>query len=472
MEVYPIIYFSLLCYSVTKHFLFQSSAFDLGYFDQATYLVSQGEIPIVSFWGYHFMGGHADWIIYALAGLYRLYPSVYWLLGVQAISLASGGLVAWKLARQANLNEQWANTLSAVYLLQPLIFNINLFDFHAEVIAIPCILIAVWAARSEKLVLFTAVTIIALGCRDSLSLNIAIMGLWLMVFEHRRKAGAIALVLGIIWFYFATQWVIPHFRPGGVESVARYSEFGDSIPAILTSLFQRPQIWIQHLFTLDNLAYCAMLFIPWIWGLKLGRSLLPLLPALPTIVINLLTTYHAQKTITNQYSLPVIPFLWLAALAAICHHLNQSEGNTKFTWVRSRRTILVWNILGFLCLSKFSYIDSIYLKHLDTWQASTAAIAQIPPKVSVLTTARLAPHLTHRKDLKLTNSQQSITHQMENSDYILLDHRHANSDLNGDTLETQLKNLDQIIQAAKADPKRQLITQKDDIYLFGPKAMQ
>lgn len=459
----------LMSYSTAKHLLFQSTAFDLGYFDQATYLVSQGEIPVVSFWGYHFMGGHADWIVYALAGLYRLHPTVYWLLGAQAMALASGGLVTWKLARQADLNEQWANTLTTVYLLQPLIFNINLFDFHAEVIAVPCILTAVWAARSGYLGWFTFVTIIALGCRDSLSLNIAVMGIWLMIFEHRRRAGAIALTLGLLWFYLATQWVIPHFRPGGLEAVGRYAEFGDSIPAILASLIQRPQVWILHILTLPNLGYGALLFGPWIWGLKWGRSLLPLLPVLPTIATNLLTTYSAQKDIIHQYSLPIIPFLWLTALAAISQNLSHDGKQSKFSWLQLRQTILIWSILGFLCLSKFHYMGWRYLEHLDTWQASTAAIAQIPPKYSVLTTAKLAPHLTHRKTLKTTDPQQNIIQQMENSEYILLDRRHGDSDLTANTPEMKLKNLDLIIQAAKTDPKRQLISQQDDIYLFGPK---
>ncbi len=446
----------LMAYSTAKHLLFQSTAMDLSYFDQSAYLISQGQVPVVSFWGYHFLGGHADWIVYALAGLYRIYPSVYWLLGVQAIALASGGLITWKLTRQANLDKSWANVLTAVYLLQPLVFNVNLFDFHPEVIAIPCLLAAVWAARAGKLLGFTMATVITLGCRDSLALNIIVMGVWLLVFERRRRAGAIALGLGLIWFYLATQWVIPNFRSGGVESIARYAEFGDSIPAILNSLVLRPQLLISRLATGDNFFYLTLLFIPWLWGLKLGRSLLPALPALPNLAMNLLTTYYPQKDLVHQYSLPMIPFLWLAALAAVA---SQTPGST---WFRTQRTILIWSTLGFLCLAKYSYMGGKYLEHLDTWQASTSAIARIPPQASVLATAKLAPHLAHRSQLKIAIPEQSVPEQMVNSDYILLDRRHP-----GNAQKTQ--NLDAIITAAQADQARKLITQQDDIYLFGPR---
>jgi uncharacterized membrane protein len=134
-------------YSIARHQLFHSTAFDLSYFDQAAYLISQGQTPIVSFWGYHFLGGHADWIMYPIALLYKLIPAVYWLFSLQAIALALGGLPIWWLSRSYGLSRSQGMTMVAVYLLQPLVFNVNLFDFHPEVIAIPCLLGAVLAAR-------------------------------------------------------------------------------------------------------------------------------------------------------------------------------------------------------------------------------------------------------------------------------------------------------------------------------------
>jgi uncharacterized membrane protein len=444
----------LMVYSCARHLLFQSTAMDLSYFDQAAYLISQGQVPIVSFWGYHFLGGHADWIVYGLSLLYRIYPSVYWLLGVQAIALSAGGLVAWKLAQQAGLTKPWSNTLAAVYLLQPLVFNVNLFDFHPEVIAVPLILTAVWAARAERLVVFTLAIVLALGCRDSLALNVAGLGIWLLITKH-RGTGAIALTLGCLWFYLATQWVIPSFRSGGVESIARYAEFGDSISGILASVVLKPGLWVGRIMTGDNLFYLLLLFLPWAWGLKFGRALLPLLPAVPTIAINLITIYYPQKDIVHQYSLPVIPFLWLAGLQVIVQ-------NSKRPWFRRRRMVLGWSLLMFLCLSKFSYLAGRYLENLDTWQASRIAIAQIPPQAPVLATAKLAPHLAHRKILKIAIADQPIAKQLANIDYILLDRRHP-----GNSEKTQ--NLDRIIDAARQDPTRQLVSDRDGIYLFGPK---
>ncbi|CDN12592.1 FIG028593: membrane protein [Richelia intracellularis] len=68
--------------------------------------------------------------MYPLALLYKIYPSVYWFFAVQAIALAIGALPTWNLAIQAALKVLQATAMAIAYLLYPVVFNINLFDFH------------------------------------------------------------------------------------------------------------------------------------------------------------------------------------------------------------------------------------------------------------------------------------------------------------------------------------------------------
>ena len=95
--------------SSLRHALFQSNGFDLGLFDQAIYLISQGQEPIVSLAGFHFLGDHAAFILYPLALFYKIYPDVHWLFAVQAIALSLGALPTFHLARQAGLKESLSN---------------------------------------------------------------------------------------------------------------------------------------------------------------------------------------------------------------------------------------------------------------------------------------------------------------------------------------------------------------------------
>lgn len=439
-----------VCSSV-RHALFQSSAFDLGYFDQAIYLISQGESPIVSFWGYHFLGGHADWVLYGLALLYKIYPAVHWLFAVQALALALGALPTWHLARQAGLKASQARAIAVAYLLYPLVFNLNLFDFHAEVMALPALLGAVLAARLNRPGWFCLAIFFILGCRDALSLTVAAMGVWLLVFEKKQWYGAIALFAGIAWFLIATQLIIPTFRPSGVEAVGRYAELGDSVPEIAKNLLLKPGIVFGKVFSLATLEYFSLLLFPIIWGLS-PQNLTPLVAAIPTLALNILSDSPAQRNLVHQYSLPVVPFLVLAVIAS----LAAGRG-----WLQNRRGIILWSLVTFIALGKYGYFWSIYLETLDTWSATREAVSQIQTQGSVLAPPEVAPHLTHRSIIKLVIAG-SESAELTEFDYVLLNLPHPGFGSTPQVPSTLLARL-------KTIPEFRLTYQNDDVYLFKKK---
>jgi uncharacterized membrane protein len=140
--------------SYLRHFLFQSSAFDLGIFDQSLYLISQGSEAFCSLIGFPILGDHAAFILYPLALFYKIIPSVQWLFLIQAVALTSGSGWVFILARQQKISDSLAFMMSGIYLFHPLVFNANFFDFHPEVIAIPACFSALWATRSHKTLVF------------------------------------------------------------------------------------------------------------------------------------------------------------------------------------------------------------------------------------------------------------------------------------------------------------------------------
>ncbi len=245
----------LFACSSLRHILFQSTAFDLGIFDQAVYLISQGKTPISSYMGYHILGDHAALIWYPLALLYKIYPSVYWLFVVQALALSLGAVPTWCLARQAGLKSLQANALVVAYLLHPQVFNANLFDFHPEVIALPALLAAIWCAREKRFWWFCLNIIIVLSCKAVLSLTVAAMGIWLLGFEKRRRYGILAIVLGIGWFFIASGLVIPQFSGREAAAVGRFSYLGNSVFEIIQNLIFKPGLILAKIFNLDNFGY-------------------------------------------------------------------------------------------------------------------------------------------------------------------------------------------------------------------------
>jgi uncharacterized membrane protein len=453
-SIHPLVYLItistiiLFVASSIRHILFQSTAFDLGIFDNGVYLISQGKTPYISFRGLHLLGDHAAWIFYPIALLYFIFPSVYWLFIIQAIALSFGALPTWYLAKIAGLKQSQANTVALVYLLYPLIFNINLFDFHAEVIALPAILWAILAAKVNKLWWFCTAIIIILGSKAVLALTVIALGIWLLIWQKKRSYGIIAIITGVSWFMVATQIIIPHFSGEEAAAVGRYSFLGNSVFEIAKNLILKPQIILSHLFTLVNLEYLLLLLAPVIWGLS-WRHLSNLIPAIPTLFLNLLTDYQPQKDLIHQYSLSILPFLILTVIASL------ATGNS---WLKNNRHIIIWSLIGFLALAKPYYFTSKYLNDLNTWKATNEALMMINSQGSVLTAAQFAPHLTHRQVLKLA-TKDSTYNDLTKFDYILLNLDNPGWNSNQEVVLN-------LINKAKQNSHLKLIFEQDNIFLF------
>jgi uncharacterized membrane protein len=438
----------LLTCSSLRHILFQSTAYDLAIFDNGIYLISQGKPPFVSFRGIHILGDHAAFILYAIAGLYKIYPSVYWLFGLQAIALSLGALPVWQLARYANLTPNLAIVIAVSYLLYPLIFNLNLFDFHPETLALPAFFWAFLFAKKNNIFAFSLALIFILSCRDALSLTITAMGIWLILGERKIKLGVISLGIGIIWFILATKVVIPQFSGEQVAAVARYNFLGVSLQEIILNLFLKPQIVLSHLFTLNNLEYLLLLLCPFIWGL-FPKYLSPLIGAFPILFLNLLTENKEQKDLLHQYSLPILPFLILVVISAL---------SVAKRWSQRPKYIILWSLVTFFALAKVGYFTSRYLEAIDTWSATREALNQVTKEGNVLTSANIAPHVAHRTKVELAiEGSQGIN--LQQFDDILLNKRHPGWNSSPELVNTLIERIEQI-------PEFKLTYEKNQVYLF------
>lgn len=456
----------LFASSSARHALFHSTAYDLAIFDQAVYLISQNQTPFSSLMGVNILGDHTAFIFYPLALLYKIYPDVHWLLFVQAISLALGAWPSWSLARQAGLNERKSMAVAAVYLLYPAVFNVNLFDFHPEVIAVPAFLAAIVAARLDKILWFCAAIVLILSCKAVLSLTVAAMGLWLLLFDKKRNCGLLALFFGVAWFLIATQAIIPYFNQGKEHAgIGRYQYLGKSVLEIAVNLILKPNLVLGRLFSLETFEYLALLLFPVIWWMS-PRHLTPLISAVPMLAMNILSDIPAQRDLIHQYSIPIFPFLLVAVIANLSDS-NQPEFKIPKIFDKLRipslpldNMIVTWALIAFLCLAKYGYFWTIYLEALDTLPATKEAISLVQTKGNVLTTSNIAPHLSHRPVVKLTLAHTPPA--LTEFDYVLLNWRYPGWMSDRDfvqNLVTQLTN----------NPQFQLKYQRDEIYLFTKK---
>jgi len=439
--------------SAFRHSIYRSGGLDLGFFDQAIYLISVGQPPVNSFFNFHALADHAAVILYPIALVYKVWPSVYALLLIQGVVLASGAWPIARLARGIGLSTSQSVALSGAYLMYPIVLTVNIVDWHPEVFAVPGLLWALVGARENRKLLFALAVLLTLACKEVLSFTIIAMGLWLLVSEPRKFFGAFAVIAGAAWFIIATQLIIPHFSAGKQPSgLIFYHYLGTSLPVMVQNLLLRPQLALARLLSMDSLKYLAIVLVPLAWGLN-WRTMSPLIAAAPCIALNLLADNPQSRSPFFQYSIPVIPFLFLSVMLAI---------RSGRSWITSPRAVVAWSVAllvvgGAVRGRRLLSGESTDWASLD---ATRKAVAMIEDDHAgdVLTTHECAPHLTHRAWLQ-TVCAYIPWQGLGEFEYVLLNADHA-------SVRTFPDRFQLILSEVKANPQFDLIYHERDVYLF------
>lgn len=411
----------LFGFSSLRHWAIRSTAWDLAFFDQALFLISRGQTPIVSFVNFHALGDHASWILYPLAAFYWIKPSVHWLFALQAAALAGAAIPLWLLLAREGLSQRAATAVLVAYFFYPMVFGVNLFDFHPDVFVVPAIFGAVLAARTGRVGWFVLCIIIIAGCKDVLAFAILGLGIWLSLFEVKRQPaammprmramGAVAIVVGVAWLLIATQVIIPGFH-GPNPARGRYDYLGSSFGSILMTCVRHPGMVLTHLATRPNASYAVSLLAPIAWGLK-PRYLAPLIGAVPIVLLNALSTLDSQRGL--QYSVAVIPFLFLAVGPTL----------SVASWWRRPIVVIAWALVAFVTMVNFQgiYVAQFRPERVESRLRVKEALRLIQTDGGVLTTNDIAPHVSERREvyLAIRGFDESV---LQRVDYVLLNVKH------------------------------------------------
>ncbi|MGB0563400.1 MAG: DUF2079 domain-containing protein [Spirulinaceae cyanobacterium] len=454
-----ILFFS---YASLRHFLLRSTGYDLGIFDHIIYRLSANHPPLEIFNSihnpHHFLTDHFAWILYGISGLYWLYPTVYWLFFLQAFGLALAAWPLWNLAKHYSFSARIQKTIIVVYLLYPLIFNKNLFDFHTDAFAPLLIFSAILAVYQNRPLRFGGAVLLLCGCKEIFALTVVGLGLWLCLGLKRYRYGLAAICFGLVYFWLATQVIVPLFGKGYLTAIGRYGTLGGSVGEIAQNLILKPGLLAAHLFTFANAKYLAMLLFPIAWALwpqvlaprRSSLTILsPLIGAAPPLLLNLLTTFDGQKNLTNHHSLTIVPFLMLIVICALA---QQQSG------LRRPRWMIAWSLVGFMVLAKPGYILGRFVEGLDTWSASREAIAQIDDHSPVLVPMHVAPHVTHRLKVGLTIDRY-INEDLRQYKYVMLDLVYPG-------IHTPVEVAETFQERITADPQFELQFERDRVYLY------
>src|SRR5713101_8941823 len=317
--------------AVLRYDTFKATAFDLGNMDQVLWNTIHGRL-------FQFTNQAIDWygpptrlaihfepIILPLSLLYVFHADPHILLVFQTLALVSGALPVFLLTRR--FLPEWpilAALMATAYLLAPALLGLNIFDFHPLSLATPLLLYAMLALTYKRYVWFLVACVLAASCKEDIPLVIALFGV-LLIWKYKLPRLGITLIIGgLLWSFLAFKVIIPHFYPGVQANNYwyRYEALGSSPGAAIANLLIHPWLLFTTFFTLDRLFYLAGL----IRSVGFISLLAPewLLPALPILAENLLSTDPLLYSGVYHYNAAIIPFVMLSAIHG------------------TRRLILIW----------------------------------------------------------------------------------------------------------------------------------
>jgi uncharacterized membrane protein len=394
--------------TVTRHFNLRTHAVDLALYDQIVWAIANVGAPWSSLPDLHGWGDHFTIILYLMAPLYWLLPSVIVMLVVQCVALAAGAFAVWGLGRRLLDDDGAAALLAVLYLLNPSLHGINIRDFHPQAMAIPLLLAALYFFETERWALFWGAVLLTLCAREDAGLPILGLGVWALAVRRRPWTGVGLAALGLGWMFVTTRWVIPFFRGEAYSHLERWQEFGGSVGSIALGILSNPLKVLGRVLSPQRLRYLAAVFAP--WALLPLLAPLALVPLLPTLATNLLSRDDVLFHHRTQYMVYMLPFLTLAAILGF-RRLAVWRGPA------TARAAIVLGLLISVALTARTVNDLM----LSRWwpDARTrdvhALVARVPPRVVVGSDERIVPHLAHRPRVYIFPAR------LEDCEWVLVD---------------------------------------------------
>jgi uncharacterized membrane protein len=395
-------FFSL--YTLLKHYTFQTSAGDLGFYEQSFWSTLHGKFFYTTVWediGNTPFAHHFQPMLFLLLPIYAIYPSPETLLVLQSFFLALAALPLYWIAKK-KLGETWGVVFAGLYLMYPALHGINQFDFHVEAFAIPFLLFSFHYAEEKQYPKFFLFALLTLTCKEDVALTLVFFSFYLLwlnkkaLMDKRIKSQEVIFPLALIlislaWFFISIRVIVPHFnkKTEYIFLERFYPSFVQTYNPIPDLLYE----WNKKILFV-TLLLAPLAFLP----LLSPYTFFITLPAFATI---LLGRYPHAYVIGYQYSYAIIPFLFVSAVYGI-KRLKKNEKTLK-------KLLGLMICLGIIFMLFFSLTPLGILRGNIPYgeykgfpqitfheKALYKMLELIPENESVSTQNNIFPHLSHR----------------------------------------------------------------------------
>lgn len=380
-------------FRILQHYTFTNSAFDDGFNDNIIWNTLHGNFMYSDIKGYVVLGDHLELANLLFIPFYLLGLGPWILYLGQTLLIALGALPVYWLAKEKIKDESFHFLLPLAYLLYVPTVNITFQGYYPIALGVTPLLFAAYYLLKDKYLPFGHWLLLACLAQENVYLVAAGFGLYIMFFKRNWLLGGLTFLAGAGAFYLAIAVIIPHFNSAGQFAYyGRFAYLGKTAPEMIATLCLRPWTVLPYVVTPDKIWYVLGLF--WPLAFLSFRAPALLIPALPILGQNLLTTYREMYQLGSRYPSAIVPFVFVSAIFGLGRLLAQGKRTEGI-----RKTMVV-----FMALS----LAYFFLGYFVRYTAITPSVREgheilklIPPGASISALGNLYPHLGHRKDIWL-----------------------------------------------------------------------
>ncbi len=303
LTIILILVFSVIfgTFAVDRYDRYNATGFDLGIFTQLTWNASQGrplQTTVTSYdYNIHLQGSYTTVL---LAPLFWVWADPRTLIIVQTLILTAGAWPAAKLAERV-LERRWLGPVFAlIWLLFPSIGWMTRLDFHPIALTATMFMFAFEAADRRAWWQVDLWLILALINHEDVGLTVAFFGIYMVwIGQRRRVAGVAWVAIGIAWVLIHAFVIQPHFFDSETVPL-RYPWLNGSNLSAWWFDFTGPCLGTK-------IRYPIALGLPVVYLPLLAPR--RLIPALPALFLNLISTMPSQFEIYWYFQATIIPAL-------------------------------------------------------------------------------------------------------------------------------------------------------------------
>jgi uncharacterized membrane protein len=313
-------------FTLRLHGRFGTWGYDLGQYDNIFWSTLHGhpmrDAPLGFVTDWSQLRGHAELSTFVLLPFYALRPGAPTLLVIQSCVLGLGAIPLYRFAAR-RLGRGSACVIVAVYLLYPPMHGLQFYDFHFQPIASTFVLFVIDFVDDRRYWLCALAFVVALGCREDVSIGLTILGVFLLLSGRSPRAGVAMAVVAGTYFVVMSFVVMPRLGKSsfGVWTASYiYKDLipkgAQSISGVVATLISNPAYVFKTLATAEKLRFLLQVLVP-LALLPLRRGYL-LVSLVHGSILTLLTTGYGPTLDTGfQYVANFIPYVFPASVLAL-----------------------------------------------------------------------------------------------------------------------------------------------------------